>query len=138
MPNDKKKKKTEQILEAWTNLKAKLSKLISSSTNPPTELLTQITSLEAQINQIKQDNPEWDVDNTLKGQVAKLEIKKSILQQKLAYQQNWITDKLGYEQQLTIMNEKWTNSEKKLDRFKDLFTNNEIDKLKQLLKQGKI
>ena len=52
MPNSQKK---TEVLEIWKELREKLTKLL---TNQPTELLTQISTLERQISQIKQDNPD--------------------------------------------------------------------------------
>ena len=113
MPNSQK----NEVLEIWKELKEKLTKLL---TNQPTELLTQISTLEQQISQIKQDNPDWEreavgnLNNPTgpnKKKVYQLENQKSILLQKLAYQQNWTKDKEVYEKQLTVMTEKWNNSE---------------------------
>ena len=89
--------------------------------------------------QLKQQGEKFDQEiKDLNKQIAKLEVKKSIFQQQLAYQQNWISDKEGYEKQLTVMTEKWTNSEKKLEQVKDLIANEQFEKLKQLIKEGKI
>ena len=100
MPNQK----NELVLQAWNNLKSKIIKQLTSN---PAELLNQISSLEQQINQTKQNNPDWQAAiNDIKGELHKLEVKKLLLQEKLSYQQNWSKDKLGYEKQLEKMEQK--------------------------------
>jgi hypothetical protein len=37
-----------------------------------------------------------------------------------------------------LMTDKWNNSEKKLDKVRDLIANDNLNKLKQWLKEGKI
>ena len=126
-------------MEIWTILKQKLTRLIFSN---PSELLNPIQELEAQIEKIKQDNPDWEneysLEGTPKGEITKLEVQKSIAQQKLAYQQNWTDDKAGYEKQLVVMTDKWNTNEKKLEKVRDLVASDNLERLKSLIRKGEI
>ena len=128
----------EEVVSEWGKVKKYFTTLLTKN---PSDLLSQINSLETQLIQFKQANPDWENMRTtspVKSQIYDLEVKKSIVQQKLAYLQNWTSDKTGYEKQLAVMTDKWNDSQKKLDRVRDLISEGRLEKLKELVRSGQL
>jgi len=65
------------------------------------------------------------------------ELKEKIIFFKVRQQQNQVTNQ-EYEERVKRAEEKWSNSEKKLEKIRDLLGTEQINKLKRLYKEGSI
>ena len=102
MPNDQKKKKNKQeLLEAWTDLKEHIIRLVKGG-----------------IVYREYKAPESIT-------------KRELLQRKLQANE-------GYESQLRIEQQKYIRLESKLEKVRDLVSQEQFSKLKKLITEGKI